>query len=95
MRKRINPNRVPASKADVKRAKEYAYAEAIDFLYSVSMGVLKDDFGFTLDDLRKYFERMEYHGDSLAKGYVKVRDYRQMLQDEMDITIKPAFYPVR
>ena len=76
----------------LKRAKKYAYAEAIDFLYSVAMGVLKDDFGFDLKKLQKFYDRMEYHGDSIAKGYTKVTDYRQMLKDEAGVIIKPAFY---
>lgn len=92
-KKKVNPRRIPLSKAALEQAKKYARAEAIDFLYCISMMVLKDDFGFSADELKYYFDRMEYHGDSIAKGYASIQDYRQMLKDEADIVIKPEFYP--
>lgn len=91
-KKRKNPHRLPVSKADIERLRIEATNGILDYLYSLSMGVLMDDFGFTVDDLRKWYKRMEYHSDSILQGYTKVHDYRQMLKDEAGVKIKTGFY---
>lgn len=92
-KRKVNSRRIPVSKSDMKKAEEYVYARATNFMYSVSLGVLRDDFGFDNQQLAKYIERIGYHADSIAKGYTKVRDYRQVLEEEAGVIIKPAFYP--
>ena len=50
-KKRVNPNRRPASMADVKRAKQEAQDFAVELAWSIFFTVLADKEGYELDDL--------------------------------------------
>lgn len=91
-RKKVNPRRIPMSQRDAEKRTIETVNGILDYLYSLSMGVLKDDFGFTVADLQKWYDRMNYHSDSIRKGYTKVHDYRKMLEDEAGVVIKTGFY---
>lgn len=87
-RKKPNPNRIPATKADVQKAKEKARLEAISLVWSIFFTVLRDKRGYTLDDLRETWKECEYLADSIAKGYCTVDDLRTILREEEDINLE-------
>jgi len=81
-RKRPNPNRVPASQADIKRAKISARDEAIELVWSIFFTVLRDKRGYTLEDLQDTWKECESLSDSISKGYCTVADLRTILKEE-------------
>ena len=80
--KKPNPNRIPASQADVNRAKLKARDEAIEFVWSIFFTVLRDKRGYTLEDLQATWKDCENLSDSIAKGYCTVEDLSTILNEE-------------
>lgn len=86
-KKRVNPNRRPASMADVKKAKQQAQDLAVELAWSIFFTVLCDKEGYELDDLRRVWNEVNDLSDSIAKGYCTVKDLRSILVEEMGVDI--------
>lgn len=86
-KKRVNPNRRPATQADVKKAKLQAQDLAVELAWSIFFTVLADKEGYELDDLRRVWEEVNDLSDSIARGYCTVRDLRSILREEMGVDI--------
>lgn len=86
-KKRVNPNKRPASVADVNKAKREAQDKAIEIAWSIFFTVLCDKEGYELDDLRRVWKEVEDLSDSIAKGYCTVKDLRSILRGEMSVEL--------
>lgn len=86
-KKRVNPNRRPASMADVKKAKQQAQDIAVELAWSIFFTVLCDKEGYELEDLRRVWNEVNDLSDSIAKGYCTVRGLRSILREEMGVDI--------
>lgn len=87
-KKRINPNRIPVTQADINRAKREAVDKVMPLFWSVIFTVLRDKEGYDLDGLRRVWSEVEDLSDSLAQGYVSVSDLKHILQIEGDVYFK-------
>lgn len=87
MKKKVNPRRVPASKADVQKAKKQAISEAVEIAFAILLSALRDKEGFGYTRLRRVWSEAEYISDSIDRGYVKVADLIKELADH-DIILK-------
>ena len=85
--KKINPRRCPATQADVNKAKDQAFREAVLFAWSTMMMALVDKRGATKEDVAALWEDVEAEAQSIIKGYAKVPDYIAALRDECDIDL--------
>lgn len=88
MSKKINPRRVPVSKADIDKAKRTAENEAIRFATSLVITVLRDKFGFGPTRLQRVWTGVEELADSVAKGYVTKADLERTLMEEANIRVR-------
>lgn len=86
-KKRVNPNRRPATMADVKKAKQRAQDLAVELVWSIFFTVLADKEGYELEDLRRVWNEANDLSDSIAKGYCTVKDLRSILREEMGVDI--------
>ena len=86
-KKRVNPNRRPASMADVKKAKQQAQDIAVEIVWSIFFTVLADKEGYELEDLKRVWNEANDLSDSIAKGYCTVKDLRMILRDESGVDI--------
>ena len=86
-KKRVNPTRIPVSKADVNRAKQEATEKAVETVWSIFFTVLRDKEHAELEDLRRVWPECEDLSDSIAKGYCTVADLRTILKEESGVTI--------
>ena len=86
-KKRINPNRRPATLADVNKAKREAKNMAVEIAWSIFFTVLRDKEGYTQADLRRVWDEVEYLSDSITKGYCTVKDLRSILRGEMSVEL--------
>lgn len=80
--KRINPRNIPATRADVKRAKSKATEEAIAIVVYMMMYVLIDKHAASKEYIQQLGEEVNYVADSIAKGYIKCEDIRRTLEEE-------------
>lgn len=86
-KKRVNPNRRPATVADVNKAKREAQDKAVELAWSIFFTVLCDKEGYELEDLQRIWGEVNSLSDSIAKGYCTVRDLRTILREEMGVDI--------
>lgn len=71
----------------MERAKADATEFAITATASIFLTVLFDKEGYVQEDIRRIWGEVNELSDSVAKGYVDIRDLRRTLEDEYDILI--------
>jgi hypothetical protein len=82
-KKKVNPNRIPATKADVEKAKKQAVDEAVSFAWAVFFTVMRDKEGYgTKVRLPRLWARVRDLIDSITKGYVSVADLKEELKKQ-------------
>lgn len=86
-KKKTNPRRIPVSQADLQKAKNEITVEAIQSAYAIMFTVLRDKHDYTVEQLNLLRHEINDLSDSLAKGYVKIKDLLFVLKDEAGITI--------
>lgn len=88
MKKKVNPRRAPATKADVLKAKREAEDRALETAWSIFFSVLRDKEGYDLDGLKRVWKEVEDLSDSIAKGYCSISDLRDVLKQEEGVCLK-------
>lgn len=83
---RTNPRRRPATMADVAKAKQDAFAEAVRYAMAIMLTVLVDKFNGR-DYLADVWREVNDLSDSVTKGYVSVPDLIRTLRDEYSVSI--------
>lgn len=84
--KRTNPRRLPATQADVDRAKDAGMKEATGYAMAIMLTVLVDKFDGA-DYIADVWREVNDLSDSVVKGYVTVADLRNTLKREYEIEI--------
>ena len=83
--KKPNPNKRPATMADVNRAKNNATIEAMHRSLLLVLFVLIDKHNAPYEDIQQFAEEINYYADSIAKGYVRWPDIERVVEDEYDV----------
>lgn len=86
-KKKTNPNKRPATWADVERAKKQATNDAIKLSWSILFYALADKKGMTVEELKEIWQLVDNVSDSVVKGYANVTDFRHVLREEYGIDI--------
>lgn len=86
--KKTNPRNRPASQADVDRARQRGQNEALEMVLYVVLYVLMDKHGAKRDEINHIRDDLMYAIDSIAKGYVKWTDIKQVMDEEYDVRIE-------
>lgn len=86
-RKKINPRRKPATKADVEKAKREAESKAVDYAFAIMFSALRDKEGWGPVRLSRLWGEVNDLSDSVAKGYVSIQDLMTALEEEAGITL--------
>ena len=82
-KKKVNPNRIPVTRADLKRAKDEATNAAIEAAWAILFTVLRDKEGYDVDGLKRVWQEVDDLSDSIAQGYVNVADLKDALKQEI------------
>lgn len=83
-KKKTPPSRRPATMADVKRAKQQAMAEAVDYASAIFMTVLLDKFNAQDHILDVWMQVMKL-SEEISEGRVSVADLMYTLKTEYGI----------
>lgn len=86
-KKKTNPRRQPATRADVERAKQTGQDNAIRLTWSIFFTVLRDKEGYDLEGLRRVWGHVDDLSDSIAKKYCTVADLRDILRQEEGVEL--------
>lgn len=81
-KKKKNPNRKPATQADVNRAKKTAKNESIEVVLGIVLTVLRDKEGYEMDDMQRFWGEVQDLSDSILKGYVSIHDLTGVLKED-------------
>lgn len=80
--KKTNPRKIPVTMADIGRAKREAQNRAIEAAWSIMFTVLRDKEGYSTEDLQRVWHGVNELSDSIAKGYCKISDLKDVLKKE-------------
>lgn len=87
MSKKTNPRKIPATQADVKRAKEQGYAEGVEAALVMVLYAIADKEHFPKWQIQRIGKEVNDVSDSVIKGYVTIPDILHMLKEEYDIEV--------
>lgn len=87
-KKKTNPNRIPATMADVNKAKAKAQEEAVNIATEIFFTVMRDKEGWGVKRLQRLWDEVNELSDSLSRGYVSVKDLLWVLDEEAGIVIE-------
>ena len=81
-KKKVNPRRIPASKADVSRAKDRATHDSIILCKALVFQALLDEGVLAPENVKRGWERTQYLADSMTKKRCTLRDLYTALDEE-------------
>ncbi|NLH01929.1 MAG: hypothetical protein GX488_08565 [Clostridiales bacterium] len=84
---KLNPRRIPATMADVEKAKKAAQIEAVGYAMTIFFTILFDKHGATKDELSVFWDEVNELSEAIAEGYVSISDLKNVLNREYDIKI--------
>lgn len=88
MSKKTNPRHRPVSQADIIKAKKQAQTQAINITWAIFFSVMRDKEGYGKKRLRRVWNAVNELSDSIAQGYVNVKDLMKTLADEAGIYLE-------
>lgn len=88
MSKKTNPRNRPVSQADIIKAKKQAQSQAMNITWAIFFSVMRDKEGYGKKRLRRVWNGVNELSDSIAQGYVNVKDLMKALADEAGIYLE-------
>lgn len=85
--KKVNPRRVPATKADIEKAKKDATQGALRKLLYLMLYILIDKHNAPKEDIHQLAAEVNYYADSISKGYITWKDVERVVRDEYGVTL--------
>lgn len=86
--KKVNPNRRPASQADIKRAKEKAKHDALVGTWAIFFSVMRDKEGYDTESLCRLWKEVNDRSEGIAQGYISIHDLIRSLAEEDGIRLE-------
>lgn len=83
-KKKINPRKVPVSRADVDDAR----IEGCEIMANIALFLLSNDFDFSHEDIHRVRERIELYMKQIGDRQLKYEDVKAALHDEYNITVR-------
>lgn len=87
MSKKTNPRKIPATQADVKRAKEQGYVEGVEAALAMMLYAIADKEHFPKWQIQRIGKEVNDVSDSVIKGYVTIPGILHMLKEEYNIEV--------
>lgn len=82
--KKTNPRRKPLSWSDANKIRD----ESIHLSMAIFLMVLKDDFGFTIEQIQHAWNRLDKLSREAAEGRINLWDLVETLNEEYGIELK-------
>ena len=81
-KKKTNPNRKPATQADVNKAYERGLREGLDRAAAFFLSVMRDRFDATPEECDQIWQAINERAESINKRYAKLQDFEKALLEE-------------
>lgn len=86
--KNKNPHRIPATRADVDKARRIAKEEAADAAMAIMITALLDKMGWTTEQVLELWGHVQEVSESIREGRITVPDLKDVLKQEEGIVIR-------
>lgn len=86
--KKKNPHRIPATRADVDKARRMAKQEAADAAMAIMITALMDKMGWTTEQVLELWGHVQEVSDSIREGRITVPDLKDVLKQEAGLIIR-------
>ena len=86
-RGKVNPRRVPATAADVKKAAKSGVKETVSAVQTIFFTVLMDKEGWDKEKLRDFWGKVKDLSDEIVEKRVSISDLKNVLREEAQIYI--------
>ena len=86
-KKKVNPNRRPATQADVDKAKKYAMETSMRQLLYLILYILIEKHEAPREDIHQLAAEVNYFADSISQGYITWKDVERVVRDEYEVKI--------
>lgn len=86
--KKKNPHQIPATRADVDRARRMAKEEAADAAIAIMMTALMDKMGWTTEQVLELWGHVQEVSESIREGRITVPDLKDVLKQEAGIIVR-------
>ena len=80
--KHPNPRRLPATQADVNKARNEGQHEGYILLMTLFLWAWCADFGASDDDLQRMGERIKFYSEEIVAGRLRLKDIQEAMLDE-------------
>ncbi len=87
-KKNKSPKSIPASRADVEKARRTAKQEAADAAMAMMFSALIDKMGWDIDGIRELWTHIESIDQDLREGRITVPDLKDVLKQEAGIIVR-------
>ena len=84
---KINPKKIPATQADVKRAEERGLLFGLRMAKALMLTVLFDKKGYSKEEMQEVWKWLISLSESVTEGRVKMNDLYMVLREEYEIDI--------
>lgn len=88
VKKKKSPKSIPASRADVEKARRTAKQEAADAAMAMMFSALIDKMGWDIDGIRELWTHIESIDRDLREGRITISDLKDALKQETGIVFK-------
>ena len=88
-KKKVNPNRQPASQADVEKAKHEATDKAVTYAWALFFLSLRDVYGFGPERLKRLWNHICSRAEDVQRGTLDLEDCLKTLEDECGLRLVP------
>ena len=80
---KINPRKKPVTQYEVKKQTDKAIRLAIAIIIST----VAETERFSFEEMQELWDKVNYKSDSISRGYVKMEDIVQTLEEEYGIEV--------
>lgn len=84
-KRKTNPNKTPMK---TQERIGFERSRAIKLVYCIVLYVLLDKMGMSVEEVNKIYKHCLDVSDSIAKGYLNIKDIRNVLEAEQNITFE-------
>ena len=86
--KKKNPHRIPATRADVDKARRMAKEEAADAAIAIMITALMDKMGWTTEQVLELWGHVQDLSESIREGRITVPDLKDVLKQEAGLIVR-------
>lgn len=86
-KKKVNPRRIPASQADVRKAKDKAVEKTLILAKALTFTALLDEGIIRPEDVKRGWDKTNYLADSTKRGFVTIQDMYNTLIEEYGVDL--------